>query len=221
MDIRRVSFDHPDAVKLNDQVQAEYHIRYGDGGDATPLAPEDFEPPGGVYLLAYDETGSPVASGGWRAQDTNGEGNLDGDAELKRMYVTTPMRGRGLARRMLAVLEEDARAAGRTRMVLETGTEQPEAIALYTSSGYEPCGKFGHYRHHESSRCFAKPLGSPRTRAAGNAQAPADAPVSEGAQASVDAHVSLDAHASVDARASVDAHASEDTQAREDAQLLR
>jgi GNAT superfamily N-acetyltransferase len=158
MDIRRVPFDHPDAVKLNDQVQAEYHLRYGDGGDATPLDPSDFDPPNGVYLIAYDETGTPVATGGWRCQDTNGEGNHDGDAELKRMYVIDAMRGRGLARRMLATLEEDARAAGRRRMVLETGTEQPEAIALYTSSGYEPCGKFGYYRHFESSRCFAKTL---------------------------------------------------------------
>ncbi|MEU0411210.1 GNAT family N-acetyltransferase [Streptomyces griseorubiginosus] len=158
MMIRRVPFDHPDAVKLNDQVQAEYHVRYGDGGDATELAPADFAPPNGVYLIAYDETDSPVATGGWRAQDTNGEGNLDGDAELKRMYVIEQMRGRGLARRVLAALEEDARAAGRLRMVLETGVKQPEAIALYTSSGYEPCVKFGYYRHFEDSRCFAKAL---------------------------------------------------------------
>ncbi|MFE3853606.1 GNAT family N-acetyltransferase [Streptomyces griseorubiginosus] len=158
MMIRRVPFDHPDAVKLNDQVQAEYHVRYGDGGDATELAPADFAPPNGVYLIAYDEWDSPVATGGWRAQDTNGEGNLDGDAELKRMYVIEQMRGRGLARRVLAALEEDARAAGRLRMVLETGIKQPEAIALYTSSGYEPCVKFGYYRHYEDSRCFAKAL---------------------------------------------------------------
>ncbi|MBC9729575.1 GNAT family N-acetyltransferase [Streptomyces sp. TRM68367] len=158
MDIRRVPFDHPDAVKLNDLVQVEYQIRYGDDGDATPLDAADFEPPNGLYLIAYDEQGAPVASGGWRAQDTNGEGNLDGDAELKRMFVIEQVRGRGLARRVLAALEGDARAAGRLRMVLETGTEQPEAIALYTSSGYEPCAKFGHYRHYDSSRCFAKPL---------------------------------------------------------------
>ncbi|KUN60207.1 GNAT family N-acetyltransferase [Streptomyces griseorubiginosus] len=158
MMIRRVPFDHPDAVKLNDQVQAEYHVRYGDGGDATELAPADFQPPNGVYLIAYDALDSPVATGGWRAQDANGEGNLDGDAELKRMYVIEQMRGRGLARRVLSALEEDARAAGRLRMVLETGTKQPEAIALYTSSGYEPCAKFGYYRDYEDSRCFAKPL---------------------------------------------------------------
>ena len=74
------------------------------------------------------------------------------------MFVIREMRGVGLARRILAALEADARAAGRTRMVLETGTQQPEAIGLYTSSGYEPCVKFGYYRFHELSRCYAKAL---------------------------------------------------------------
>ncbi|MEV6834969.1 GNAT family N-acetyltransferase [Streptomyces sp. NPDC051133] len=158
MNIRRVRFDHPDAVKLNDEVQAEYSLRYGDEGDATVLAAEDFLPPRGVYLIAYDEHDRPVATGGWRSQDNNGEGNEDGDAELKRMYVVAQARGLGLARRMLAALEEDARMAGRVRMVLETGTKQPEAIALYTSSGYEACAKFGYYREYEESRCYAKRL---------------------------------------------------------------
>ncbi|MEY9812602.1 GNAT family N-acetyltransferase [Streptomyces albogriseolus] len=158
MEIRPVPYDHPDAVKLDAAVQAEYDIRYGDGGDATPMDPVDFRPPNGIYLIAYDELGVPVASGGWRVQDANGEGNQDGDAELKRMYVVEEMRGRGLARRILAALEDDARAAGRVRMVLETGTKQPEAIALYASSGYEPCEKFGYYRFHEESLCYAKKL---------------------------------------------------------------
>lgn len=74
------------------------------------------------------------------------------------MYVTPEARGLGLARRILAALEDDARAAGRSRMVLETGLKQPEAIALYASSGYTPCNKFGHYRFEELSRCFAKAL---------------------------------------------------------------
>ncbi|MFF7748762.1 GNAT family N-acetyltransferase [Streptomyces sp. NPDC007971] len=158
MNIRRVRFDHPDAVKLNDEVQAEYHLRYGDGGDATALDANDFDPPRGVYLIAYDEHDRPVATGGWRLQDRNEEGYEDGDAELKRMFVIDRMRGHGLARRILAALEEDARTAGRVRMVLETGTKQPEAIALYASSGYEPCAKFGYYRHYEESRCYAKQL---------------------------------------------------------------
>ncbi len=158
MIIRRVPFDHPDAVKLNDEVQAEYSVRYGDGGDATHMDPAHFVPPAGAYLIAYDEHGRPLATGGWRSQDTNDEGYQDGDAEIKRMYVTPEARGLGLARRILGELESDARAVGRTRMVLETGTKQPEAVSLYASSGYEPCAKFGYYRFHELSLCFAKPL---------------------------------------------------------------
>jgi GNAT superfamily N-acetyltransferase len=115
-------------------------------------------PPVGLYLIAYDGQDRPVATGGWRSQDASDEGYLDGDAEIKRMYVTPAARGLGLARRILTELETDARAAGRTRMVLETGTKQPEAVALYASSGYEPCAKFGYYRFHELSLCFAKPL---------------------------------------------------------------
>ncbi|MFG3349182.1 GNAT family N-acetyltransferase [Streptomyces sp. NPDC048018] len=165
MDIRPTPFDHPDAVKLNDAVQLEYAVRYadddGDGeGDLTPLDPSMFAPPQGLYLIAYDPGGFPVATGGWRTQEANDEGYADGDAELKRMYVVPEARGLGLARRILAALEADARAAGRTRMVLETGTAQPEAIALYTTSGYEPCAKFGYYREYPNSRCYAKALGT-------------------------------------------------------------
>jgi GNAT superfamily N-acetyltransferase len=161
MHVRTVGFDHPDAVKLNDQVQLEYVERYGDDGDATPLDPSMFVPPRGLYLIAYDNQDRPLATGGWRTQDENGEGYSDGDAELKRMYVIPEARGLGLARRILAALEDDARAAGRIRMVLETGDMQPEAIALYASSGYEPCAKFGYYREYESSRCMAKFLTRP------------------------------------------------------------
>jgi GNAT superfamily N-acetyltransferase len=158
MNIQPRPFDHPDAVKLNDSVQLEYAERYGDEGDVTPLDATMFDPPGGLYLLAYDDQDAPVATGGWRSQERNEEGYSDGDAERKRMYVIPEARGLGLARRILAALEADARAAGRTRMVLETGDQQPEAIALYTSSGYTLCRKFGHYRMYENSRCYAKPL---------------------------------------------------------------
>ncbi|MGW7411448.1 GNAT family N-acetyltransferase [Streptomyces sp. NPDC054863] len=157
MEIRPVAYDHPDAVKLNDQVQLEYAERYGDG-DLTPLDPAMFAPPHGRYLIAYDDEGFPVATGGWRTREADGESRADGDAELKRMYVVPAARGKALARRILSLLEADARAAGRTRMVLVTGTEQPEAIALYRSSGYLPTEPFGLYRDAAECRCFAKPL---------------------------------------------------------------
>jgi GNAT superfamily N-acetyltransferase len=78
--------------------------------------------------------------------------------EIKRMFVVDAMRGRGFARAVLAELERAAAGAGARRMVLETGLLQPEAIALYRSSGYHPMPNFGVYRCAPNSRCFAKPL---------------------------------------------------------------
>ncbi|BDM66657.1 N-acetyltransferase [Streptomyces nigrescens] len=157
VEIRPVRYDHPDAVTLDTLVQQEYVLRYGDG-DMTPLDPEMFVPPRGTFLVAY-EGDRALATGGWRVQEDAAEGYAVGDAEIKRMFVLPQARGRGLARRILAALEADARAAGRSRMVLETGIKQPEALALYASAGYRAVEKFGLYRTYEDSRCLAKTLG--------------------------------------------------------------
>ena len=45
--------------------------------------------------------------------------------------------------------------------MLESGTAQPEAMALYPSAGYEPVPAFGHYRDSPNSRFFAKTLPEP------------------------------------------------------------
>ncbi|HZE38869.1 MAG TPA: GNAT family N-acetyltransferase [Stackebrandtia sp.] len=147
--LRLQPYDSPDARRLDAMVQAEYHRRYG-GGDDTVLTAEDFVPPSGAYFLAYDGD-NPVASGGWRSHG-------ESDAEMKRLYVVDAARGRGLARAMVAKLEEDAAAAGRARMILETGTEQPEALALYASLGYVPVEPFGVYANEEGARHLGKEL---------------------------------------------------------------
>ncbi len=156
--IRVVGYAHPDARLLMDEVQQEYVRRYGDG-DATVLDATEFEPPNGVFAVLYDVDGvTPLGTGAWRAQDGGEIGLADGDAELKRMYTRASARGRGLARRMLRHLEEDARRAGRRRMILETGDQQPEALALYASEGYAPITKFGYYREYDSAICLGKEL---------------------------------------------------------------
>lgn len=160
LEIRTVGYDHPDAVTLIDAVQQVYLERYG-GIDATPVAPSDFAPPLGLFLVGY-ASGLPVVCGGWRLRRAGSDPQLrDGDVELKRMYVMDGHRGRGYARLLLAELERAAVAAGGLRIVLETGTLQPEAVALYRSSGYRPMPRFGVYRDSEDSLCFTKPLGLP------------------------------------------------------------
>jgi GNAT superfamily N-acetyltransferase len=157
VELRAIAYDHPDSVLLIEEVQREYVRRYG-GRDRTPTDPAEFAPPGGLFVVGYLD-GEPVVCGGWRAQDAPPEFR-PGDAEIKRMYVTPLARGQGLARALLAELERTALLAGRRRMVLETGTAQPEAIALYVSSGYTPIPAFGVYRHAKGSRCYAKSLPS-------------------------------------------------------------
>ena len=74
------------------------------------------------------------------------------------MFVAPAVRGRGVGRRILAAVEESARAAGCARMILEMGDQQPEAIALYESCGYVRIEDFGFYRDEEGVRSFAKNL---------------------------------------------------------------
>jgi GNAT superfamily N-acetyltransferase len=156
LDLRQLRLTHPDALALIEEVQAEYTVRYG-GPDTTPLAPAMFDPPQGAFFVGYVE-GEPVAMGGWRFRpDVTAFGRFRA-AEIKRMYVGPGARRRGLARVVLAHLEQTARAAGADLMVLETGIEQPEAIALYTSSGYQPVEGFGHYKWSPKVRYFGKPL---------------------------------------------------------------
>jgi putative acetyltransferase len=88
---------------------------------------------------------------------------FDDYAEVKRMYTRPAARGRGLAKAVLRRIEEEARAAGKPVLRLETGPYQREAIGLYQSSGFARRGPFGHYaqmpaRNVELSLFFEKPL---------------------------------------------------------------
>ena len=144
-DLRQVDYHDTDAQLLIDEVQQEYVRRYG-FPDSTPVDRDEFSPPNGHFVVLY-EAGRPVAMGGWRFSEEArvALGDPGRVVELKRMYVIPASRGRGHARTVLAHLEQTAAAAGAGRMVLETGAPQPEAVALYRSSGYAPIPAFGHY----------------------------------------------------------------------------
>ena len=55
------------------------------------------------------------------------------------------MRGRGLGRLVLEAIEAEARRAGISELVLETGGEQPAALGLYAASGFVKCGPYLDY----------------------------------------------------------------------------
>lgn len=151
--LRLVPYDHPDARKLTELVQAEYVRLYGGpDGDSSPVDAAEFSPPRGRFHVGYVDD-LPVTMGGWRWG-----GPRPGDAEIKRMYVLDEYRGRGYSRHMLRHLESTARVAGVSRLVLETGIAQPAAIGLYVSAGYAPIEPFGHYAGADDARHFARSL---------------------------------------------------------------
>jgi GNAT superfamily N-acetyltransferase len=141
-------YDHPDAARLIAAIQQDDVERYG-GEDETPVESAEFAPPHGLFLVGYLD-GVPVACGGWRARGA--------DAELKRMYVVPAARRGGFGRALLAELERTAFAAGHRRLILETGTKNTEALALYRAVGYTAVPRFGYYADDPDSIHLGRPL---------------------------------------------------------------
>ena len=149
IEIRDVPYDTPVVQRLVTAALADLADRYGGSGDDTPVAATDFRPPDGQFLIAVAGD-IPVGCAGWRSHGP--------DAELKRLFTTAQARGRGVARAVLRAVEDSARAHGRTRMILECGNRQPEAVSLYRSVGYQPIENFGFYRDEPDCLSFARTL---------------------------------------------------------------
>jgi GrpB-like predicted nucleotidyltransferase (UPF0157 family)/GNAT superfamily N-acetyltransferase len=90
--------------------------------------PAELVPPTGVLLLVRAE-GAPAGLGGVRHLDTE-------VAEVKSMYIAPEHRGRGLARRLLAELEEIARRHDCRAIRLDTSDYLADAVGLYRAGGY-------------------------------------------------------------------------------------
>ncbi len=138
-------------TSLNAELSAAYPEP---GANHFQLDSEEVAQGRGTFLVIY-KAGSPVGCGALRL--------LDGEtAELKRMFVAPLVRGQGLGKRLLAALETEARALGVRRLVLETGTRQAAALALYRANGFQSIPLFGEYRlSPETSVCLGKDIADP------------------------------------------------------------
>lgn len=133
---------------------AERYPEHTDGGGGN-FAPDEAAVPRGIFLIAWFG-GDAVGCGALRPFPT-----APGTAEIKRMYVAPTVRGRGIGRELLNELERRARDFGYTRLCLETGVRQPEAIALYQKAGFLPIAKYAPYENNLHSICLAKSLALP------------------------------------------------------------
>ncbi|QLL08086.1 GNAT family N-acetyltransferase [Mycobacterium vicinigordonae] len=128
-----VTLDDPRAQPLLEALADEYADRYGGdrrlyrewivgGPDGQFAAPH-----GGMLIGVLD--GDPVTGGAFCRYDTQ-------TAELKRVWTHRDHRRRGYARALLATLESEIAICGYKRVYLITGDRQPEAVELYSSTGY-------------------------------------------------------------------------------------
>lgn len=81
-----------------------------------------------------------------------------GVMEIKRMFILKEKRGKGYASMILQELETWAGELDYHRCILETGINQPEAIALYNKCGYNLIHNYGQYAGVDKSFCFEKRL---------------------------------------------------------------
>ena len=109
------------------------------------------------FVLYEDE--APAACGGVQFFDDSTQTG-ESYGEIKRMYVRPEFRGRRYAKQMLKHLEELATARGFSKVRLETGISQPEAIGLYERNGYYKIPPFGDYWDDPLSFFYEKTLGS-------------------------------------------------------------
>lgn len=101
-------------------------------------------------IVAYDHN-EPIGCGALRAYSKD-------TMEVKRMFVPLHKRGQGIASTILKALETWCKELAIKKCVLETGKNQPEAIALYKKNHYNIIPNFGKYEGVENSVCFEKEL---------------------------------------------------------------
>jgi len=136
VEFRPADPSEPPASDLIAAMVAEMEPLYGriDVPHAPSASAADFSPPGGTFLVGYED-GAAVCAGGVKRLD-------DEAAEIKRMYVVPAARGRGVAKELLGALEDAARALGYRVARLDTGEKQPHAERLYREAGYRDIGNF-------------------------------------------------------------------------------
>lgn len=139
-------YAHEIAVMTPEELVAE------DAEYLAEVTPEMVGRPHGVFLVAWLD-GEPAGCGALKPVP-----GLATTAEVKRMYTAPGARRRGVSRAVLERLETVARELGYEHLQLETGTEQPEALALYESHGWHRIPPYGRYKDSPSSVCFGKDL---------------------------------------------------------------
>jgi GNAT superfamily N-acetyltransferase len=147
MYILRTNVNNPDLEKLIPLLDKE--LEEADGVEDHPFFAQ-FNKLDDIkhIVIAYDD-GIPVGCGALKKYD-----ELTG--EIKRMFVLSSYRGKGIASRILKELETWAEELGFRELILETGKTQAPAINLYERNNYKVIPNYGQYAGVEKSLCMKK-----------------------------------------------------------------
>jgi GNAT superfamily N-acetyltransferase len=119
-------------------------------GGALDVAAIRYNAPTGLFVIAR-VAGETVGCGALDFLD-------DTSAEIKRTWISPQIRGIGLGKRLLAHLEDEARRASRSRVILDTNGSLTEAIAMYEAAGYAPIARYNlnPYGEHWFAKSFSE-----------------------------------------------------------------
>ena len=146
--LTRTDSTHPDFVGLVQHLDAylakqdgDEHAFYNQFNKITAIK----------HVIVAHQNGIPVGCGAIKEYS-------EGTAEVKRMYTSPEVRGKGIATQILSELEKWAVELSFKKCILETGIRQPEAISLYKKCGYKIIPNYGQYLNIANSVCFEKEL---------------------------------------------------------------
>ena len=153
VELREADWNDPDGVALRSAMEAEMRERYA---DRIAAFMSEHAVVIGVHeehvahvLLAYE---GPLPVGHAALRWTGG------DLELKRMYVVPSHRGHGVSTALLDGVAKAAEKLGATRIILQTGDRQPDAVRLYERAGYTGIPIFPPYEALTFSICMERRL---------------------------------------------------------------
>ena len=148
IELRHTDSNSPDFQELVTKLDDELRIR--DGADHPFYAQFNKLDAIRHVVVAYMDNVA-VGCGAFRQYSVE-------TVEIKRMFVRPVFRGQGIALLVLSNLESWASEQDYTQCVLETGYNQPEAIALYNKAGYHQIPNYGPYAGVATSICFGKKI---------------------------------------------------------------